>query len=316
MVQLFLTIEVGNMKSTIGIIGGCGPFATIDIENKILDATKRLMTPLLDQHYFNMLVFNYTQFSDRNDAISVNDISLGNQFLNCAKLLESVGINLLLIACQTAHVYLPQIKSAINIPILDIIDETVSSIVKSFPGISKVGLLSTEATQKKQLYQNALAPYDIEVENVSAEMQKKIMEAIYIIKTGINFIKENDILKNIQYCAKNEEKYPEIKNHPLRRILLEKNLPNPLTTIQEAICYLKSNSCQHIILGCTELPLILPYLKDEQLDVELIDPNTIVAESAVILADKLENKIVADMELLNNINNHFHHNEEINLCVE
>jgi aspartate racemase len=294
------------MKPTIGIVGGCGPLATVDIEYKILKATKRLLYPLLDQNYFNMLIFNYTQFSDRNDAIAINDKTLFGEFLRCARALESIGINLLLVACQTAHVYVPGLKSAIDLPIVDIIEETVGSIVKSFPRISKVGLLSTEATQNKQLYQNALASYNIEVVSVSAEIQSKMMEAIYIIKTGVSLIKGKNFLNNSQYCIQNEIKNPKIRNHPYRRILLEKKFPNPLTTIQEAIHYLANNECQHVILGCTELPLILPHINLKKIGVNLIDPNTIVAESAVILANKLEQErirgIMPSVNCVNKIN--------------
>ena len=279
-----------RMKPTIGIVGGCGPLATLDIEHKILNATKRLLSPLLDQDYFNMLVFSYTQFSDRNDAITINDKTLSDQFLRCARTLESVGVDFLLVACQTAHVYLPDLKSDINLPILDIIEETVSNIVKYLPRISKVGLLSTEATQKKKLYQSILAFHNIEVVNVSAEIQTKIMEAIYIIKTGASFVRGKRLLNNNQYCVNNQIKYSQIKNHQYRCILLEKFLPNPLTSIQEAIYYLADNGCEHVILGCTELPLILPHINLKKIGINLIDPNNIVAESAVILANKLEQK--------------------------
>lgn len=273
------------MKSTIGIVGGCGPLATLDIECKILKATKRLLLPILDQNYFNMLVFNYTQFSDRNDAIAINDKTLFDQFLRCISVLEAAGVDLLLIACQTAHVYLPDLKLESDLPIVDIIEETVRSIVKYSPRIYKVGLLSTEATQKARLYQNALALYNVEVICIPAEIQSKIMEAIYIIKTGIGFIREKKRLYNGQYCIDNEIKHPEIKNHPYKRVLLEKYFPNPVTTIQEAICYLANKDCQHVILGCTELPLILPYIDVNNIGVNLIDPNTIVAESVVTLAN-------------------------------
>ncbi len=304
------------MKPTIGIVGGCGPLATVDIEHKILQATQRHLYPLLDQNYFNMLVYNYTQFSDRNDAIALNNQTLFDQYLRCAQALESIGIDLLLVACQTAHVYVPELKSAIKPPIIDIIEETVSAVVKSSPRIAKVGLLSTEATQKKQLYQNALAPYDIQVVSIPTELQSKMMEAIYIIKTGASFIKRGKTLPNNQYCIHNKIQYPHIKSHPYRRVLLEKFFPNPLTTIKEAIQYLASQDCQHVILGCTELPLILPHINLKKIGVNLFDPNTIVAESAVILASRLEqDKIFSIMPSANSANE-INSNQGFKVCVE
>lgn len=290
----------GNMKPTIGIIGGCGPLATVDIEYKILQATQRLLSPLVDQDYFNMLVFNFTQFSDRNDAITQKDQDLSQQFLKCAQLIQSVGVNLLLIACQTAHVYLPKIKAKIKLPFLDIVEETVSYLMKNFPNISKVGLLSTEATQQKRLYQNILSPYEVEVVSVPQDIQKTVMEAIYIIKTGINLTKNDKLLNNAQYGCNNAIKYPNIKSHPYRQILLEKTIPNPVVTIQKAIQNLASQGCQHVILGCTELPLLLPFLDNEQFDVHLIDPNTIISESTVAFAHMLEAKSSNNFSFLTN----------------
>jgi len=305
------------MKPTIGIIGGCGPLATVDIEYKILKATKRLLSPLLDQNYFNMLVYNYTQFSDRNDAIVKNDKTFSDQFLRCAQTLASIGADMLLVTCQTAHVYISDLKSAINLPIVDIVEETVASIIKSSLNIPKVvGLLSTEATQKKQLYQNALASHNVEVVSVSTEIQSKIMEAIYIIKTGTNFIKGKKQLNNTQYCINNKIKYPEIKYHPYRRILLEKFYPNPLTTIQEAIHYLANKGCEYVILGCTELPLILSHINLEKLGVNLIDPNTIVAESVVMLANKLEQQRMSNIKSSVNGANEINNSEVFKLCAE
>jgi aspartate racemase len=304
------------MKPTIGIIGGCGPLATVDIEYKILQATRRLLSPLIDQNYFNMLVFNYTQFSDRNDAIAINDKTLPEQFLKCARALETIGIDLLLIACQTAHVYVPNLKSVLGLPIVDLIEETVRFILKSCPGTPKVGLLSTEATQKKQLYQNALSMYGIEVITVSADIQKKIMEAIYIIKTGTSVKTGRKYIVNDHYHVNNTINYPEIKKHPYKQIVLEKFFPNPVSTIIEAVHYLENNGCQHVILGCTELPLILPSINLDKIGVNLIDPNTIVAESAVILAHRLDQEKMGDILFSKNIANGINDREVFKLCVE
>lgn len=304
------------MKPTIGIVGGCGPLATVDIEYKILNATKRLLFPLLDQNYFNMLVFSHTQFADRNDAITINDTTLLDQFLRCARALESIGIDLLLVACQTAHAYIADLKSALDLPIIDIVEETVSQVVKGFPSISKVGLLSTKATNKKKLYQNALAPYNIEVISASKEIQNKIMEAIYIIKSGIGFIKGKRLLNNNQDFINEQIQYPQIKNHPYRRVLLEEFLPNPLITIQEAINYLASKGCEHVILGCTELPLILPHIDLKKTGIKLIDPNTIAAESAVIFANKLEQEKMIHIIPSPNDTNKVNNSRILKLCVE
>lgn len=276
------------MKPTIGIIGGCGPMATVDIEHKILKATQRLLHPLIDQDYFNLVVYNRTQFYDRNDAITFDQKNLFDEYLHCTNALISVGVDIILIACQTAHVYLPKLQQYIKIPIIDIVQETSLYISKLSPRISKVGILSTEATQREKLYHRSLADYDIEVIPIPPHIQKKLMEAIYIIKTGVNLADKPSVMPNEHYSVMNEKKYFDLKKHPYRKILLQKYIPNPIIVIKEAIDYLADNGCKYVILGCTELPLVLPYIDIKELDVILIDPNTIVSESVVSLAHKLE----------------------------
>jgi len=278
------------MKPTIGIIGGCGPLATIDIEYKILKTTRNLLSPLVDQDYFNLLIFNRTQFNDRNDVITFNEGTLFDQYLNCIKSLSLIGVDLLLIACQTAHVYLPRLQQEIKIPIIDIVQETVVYVRNISPNVSKVGLLATEATSNNLLYQNSLKAYNTEVVTVSQDIQKKLMEAIYIIKTGIDLVDNSIDQVNSCYSKINATDRLKLRNHPYKKVLLEKFLPNPISIIKEAITYLSKQGCKYIILGCTELPLILPYINIEKMDVILIDPNTIVANSIVYLANKLEHE--------------------------
>lgn len=289
------------MKPTIGIVGGCGPLATLDIEHKILKATQSLLHPLVDQDYFNLIVFNRTQFHDRNDAITFKQKNLCEEYLDCTNSLISIGADLILIACQTAHVYLPFLQKSIDVPIIDIVQETTIHTSKINPALSKVGLLSTEATQKEKLYQDSLLPFNIDVVTIPAQMQKNLMKAIYIIKTGVTLKDDQNEVLNNHYSSKNNEKYDDLKKHPYRKILLNEYLPNPIIIIKEAINYLAQNGCKHIILGCTELPLILNHINVSDLSVNLIDPNTIVAESTVHFAHKLEKEYsnITDFKIIN-----------------
>lgn len=279
------------MKPTIGILGGCGPLATLDIEQKILKAMQRLLHPLIDQDYFNMLVLNHTQFCDRNDVIIFNKKALFDEYLQAMKSLVSLGADVLLLACQTAHHYLPELQKFISVPIVDIVQEMAKFMSKSFSTDCKIGLLATEATNEKKLYQTALAPYGIEVVSPSAEIQKKLMEAIYIIKTGVHLSDEYPELPNLCHLRIDQSRYSEFKQHPYRQVLVEKTFPNPHETIKQATAYLAGKGCRQVILGCTELPLILPHIQNiEKIKVGLIDPNSIVAESIVCLAAALEKK--------------------------
>lgn len=278
------------MRPTIGIIGGTGPLATLDIERKILAATQKLVNPILDQEYFNIIVFNYASIYDRNDDIFIKEACPLTQYIKYVASMASLGADLILIACNTAHKYLSILQEKTTVPIISIIDEVAEYIKLNFTGISKVGLLSTTTTYKNKLYHEVFSNYNIEIVAPSHAVQSSIMQAIYLIKSGIDLNFDDKILdnKNWRYTTKSA-KARLIMSNPNKSILLEKKIPNPKIIIEEAITQLQKKDCHHIILGCTELPLVLPYLRKLQ-NVHLIDPNLVIAASIVETLQNMEKK--------------------------
>ncbi len=53
----------------VGILGGCGPWATIDIEAEILSQWKSRVTIKREQDFLPLVVYNYSKFNDRNTEI-------------------------------------------------------------------------------------------------------------------------------------------------------------------------------------------------------------------------------------------------------
>ncbi|MBY0463175.1 MAG: aspartate/glutamate racemase family protein [Alphaproteobacteria bacterium] len=269
------------MKPTIGIVGGSGPLATLDIEKKILSTNQRLTKPLIDQDYFNLLVFNYSETYDRNDSVAFNRMSPLGQYISYVTAISNLNADLILLACNTAHMYLPILREKTNIPIINIMEITANYIKNKFPECSQLGLISTKVTQEKKLYHNVLIQHGIEAINIETSTQDTIMEAIYLIKAGVELSCTESCLENIHYTSNVEiERVRIIKNHPYKRVLLQEKVSNPTFAIESAIQELIKKGCRHIIFGCTELPLTIPYLKKDP-DIHFIDPNAIVAEAII-----------------------------------
>ena len=288
------------MKPTIGIIGGSGPLATLDIERKILFANQKLTNPLVDQDYFNLVVFNYSETYDRNDSVIFGRPNPLTQYIKYITSISALGVDLILLACNTAHMYLPALQERTKIPIISIIETTSNYLRVKFSKCSKAGLISTKATQEKKLYHSLLFRHDIEVVNVEPSTQDSLMEAIYLIKAGVELVHEEVSLKNINCSSKiSIEQARVLKNHLHKQILLQQKFPNPKLIVKEAVEELKRKGCQHIIFGCTELPLVIPYLKKES-DVHFIDPNTIIAEAIVKTLLDIENKTWSNIRVLSN----------------
>lgn len=288
------------MRPTIGILGGSGPLATLDIEKKILSANQKLTSPLVDQDYFNLVVFNYTGTYDRNDSVFFGKPTPLNQYIKYVDSISALDVDLILLACNTAHVYLPALRERTNIPIICMIDNTLEYLQRNFSENSKIGLISTKATREKKLYHTSFSRNNVDIVDIAPSTQDSIMEAIYLIKAGVDLTCEDAFIENTYIPLEvGSEQVRNLKSHPYKQVLLQQRFPNPKFIVKEAVEELIRKGCQHIIFGCTELPLLIPYLKKEP-DIHFIDPNTIIAEAIVETLLNFENQIWSTIRISTN----------------
>jgi aspartate racemase len=134
---------------TVGIIGGLGPETTAKFYMQLIS----LCAKKNPEQRPNILISNV--------PIS---LSLEEKFINrsegkkefcalltsAAKTLEKSGADFIALPCNTAHIFIDDIRSSVNIPVLSIIDETVRILKRK--GVEKVGLLATPATIKNKLF--------------------------------------------------------------------------------------------------------------------------------------------------------------------
>lgn len=213
---------MNSLNKTIGIIGGMGPLATVKLFEKIV----LLTNAETDQEHLHILVDNNTSIPDRTDFIlgktSTNPIE---QLILSAKKLESMGADFLIMPCNTAHYFFNDLVKAVTIPVVNMIEETAKYICETYENINTVGLLSTEATANKQLYENIFNNYGLNIIKPSIESQNNITELIYSIKSGIEY----------KYISKVYSVMKEIEN----------------------------KGTDLFILGCTELPIAVDLYKIE-----------------------------------------------------
>jgi aspartate racemase len=166
------------MQKVVGIIGGMGPSATVDLMNKIITHTPATR----DQDHIHIIVDNYAQIPDRTNAILGEGTSPAPFIIESAKRLQNAGAELLAMACNTAHFYYDVVQESVQIPILHMPLETAQYLHKHH--FTKIGLLATDGTLKTQLYKKSCEQYGIEVMEPDTEMQKHVMQGIYAIKGG------------------------------------------------------------------------------------------------------------------------------------
>lgn len=175
---------------TLGILGGMGPLATADLFYKIITLTQAES----DRDHIHIITDNYCDIPDRSAYILKRGEDPIHHMYEAAKKLEDIGVDFLVMPCNTAHYFYDRLAKKINIPFLNMITETAIYL----RGESRVGLLATEGTYKAELYEKKFHPYNITVVTPSDNIKKLINTIIYKFKGG-KFISETDLLTILHY---------------------------------------------------------------------------------------------------------------------
>lgn len=162
----------------VGVIGGLGPLATLDFFERVLRRTQAVR----EQDHLRLIIDNNTKIPDRNAHMCSDGPSPGPALAASARGLQQAGAEVIVMACNTAHAWEADIRAAISVPFLSIIDETVKVVADLRP--EAVGVLAGDACVAAGLYQNALKAAGVACIMPDASTQKSLMELIYRIKSG------------------------------------------------------------------------------------------------------------------------------------
>jgi aspartate racemase len=163
---------------TVGIIGGMGPAATADLFAKLIAATDAK----LDQDHLRILIDNNPRIPNRNDAIAGRGPSPGPHLAAGARTLQQAGADFLVIACNTAHAFQPEIEAAVTIPLLSMIDATVDAAMEN--GGDRFGVLAADGCRRARLYERAFEARGVQSLMLDADTQTEFMDLIFRVKAG------------------------------------------------------------------------------------------------------------------------------------
>ena len=159
---------------TLGILGGLGPMAGVYFYEKVTALTKAEC----DQEHINVLLTGFADTPDRTAFIlGKSTVDPTPRMIECAQTLERAGADLLAMPCNTAHYFYDAVAGSVNIPMLNIIRETLK-LVKD-KGASKIGILATEGTLAAGTYPLAAADFGIACAAPTPEEQAVITSIIY-----------------------------------------------------------------------------------------------------------------------------------------
>jgi aspartate racemase len=163
-------------EKVIGILGGMGPEATVELFRRIVARTPARR----DQDHVRVIIDSNSKIPDRGTFVFDRSAEDPRPALKeTARNLERAGAHLITLPCNTVHYYLPEIRRAVRIPVMDMIFETVAVLNES-----PVGLMGTDTTTKMGLYHKAAHERGIEVLVPTPDLQKIVMQHIFAIKAG------------------------------------------------------------------------------------------------------------------------------------
>jgi len=225
----------------IGLIGGMSWESTVDYY-RILN---REVKAKLGEPHSAEIIMHSVDFAEIEKLQSAGEWNkLSQKMIKIAQKLETAGADIILICANTMHQMAPEVQANVRIPLLHIADAAAEKIKAE--SYKKVGLLGTKYTMEGDFYKSRIEEkYKIEVVIPEPEARDYIHQVIYQeLVSGI--------LKD-----KSRKKFKEI------------------------IETLKENGAEGIILGCTEIPLLI---KAEDSSLPIFNTTELHAKKAVQFA--------------------------------
>lgn len=164
----------------IGILGGVGPWATVDMFKKFLET----VSAERDQDYPRLIIYCNSKIPDRNKAIMERGADPVPALQDTARSLEKAGAAFIVIGSNGTHYYHDAIQKAVEIPVLNMIEETVKFIKDQHGSASKIGLVAATCTILEQIYERHFKNSAQVLLTPRHELQEKVMGAIYEVKVG------------------------------------------------------------------------------------------------------------------------------------
>lgn len=234
----------------LGLIGGLGPAATVDLYDKIVKATPAKN----DQEHFKVVIEQNPQIDDRTACLLNGGPDPTIAMYNCAKRLQRDGCDYIIIPCNTAHAFLPRMLRHLNVPFIDMQQTMLDEIKAKFGDNARVGLMATSGTIATGIYSKKAEKMGMKMYTPDEDHQQSVMKAIYGPKgakagytTGECY---DDLYRGAEYLV-------------------------------------KTYDCNVLILGCTELPLIFHETDDFEVagkKVAIVDPTATLARKCVQIA--------------------------------
>lgn len=157
----------------LGILGGLGPMATVYFYEMLTRHTQAVC----DQDHIDVIINSRATTPDRTAYILGE--STDNPFdvmAQDAQRLVTFGADMLAIPCNTAHYFYDRLNESVQIPILNMVKQTV---LRAKSECDKVGILATTGTVQTRTYQRICEQHGLACAVPDTQKQQAVMDIIY-----------------------------------------------------------------------------------------------------------------------------------------
>jgi len=214
-----------------------GPLATADFFTKLIAATPSTT----DAEHIPTLILSVPQIPSRPAAILRGGASPLPALLEVRDRLLSAGATMLAMPCNTAHHWAAQLTENCDAEFIDIVDAVIARIEA---GVTRLGLIATEATLAARIYERKLLPRGFQVITPDADEYRNA------VQPSIDAVKR-------------------LANREAGRLL------------EPVVHSLLARGAERVVLACTETPIALDAI-ESPLRAHCIDSNEALARACVI----------------------------------
>lgn len=222
---------------TIGLIGGMSWESTIPYYRIINETVKERLGGL---HSAKLILYSVDFHEIELLQRSENWTEAGRLLARAARSLQAAGADIVVLCTNTMHKVADAIENAVDVPLFHIADPTAEEIKRL--GLTRVGLLGTRFTMERNFYKDRLRE-----------------------RHGIDVIVPNATDREIVHKTIYEE------------LCLGKTLDQSRREYRRIIQELVVRGVQGVILGCTEIPMLV---RADDCEVPIFDTTAIHARMA------------------------------------
>jgi aspartate racemase len=172
-------------QPVIGVIGGAGVAAGALLARMLEEKVTR-MGAYRDAHHPEVILWQTTSTPSRSLFLEGRGPDFTPDFVRIARQMKSCGADAFCMVCNTAHYSAEAIEREAGLPLIDMIEALFDGIRRTHPGVRKVGVLCSEGSRDRRVFDRYAAGLDLIY--ADAEAQPWITAGICGVKNQNRFL--------------------------------------------------------------------------------------------------------------------------------